>query len=110
MKSGAISLLPFLGAAAVLLGPVRAGAVDQAGGSSNGLPAAPRLAPTVAVADKGDGARRQREIYRILCGGAGRLEGSVSDHLWHVAESLARESWEPPKVTIQVVVREVGRR
>src|SRR5262245_36499869 len=108
MKPGAIPLLPFLAAGAVLLGPVAAGALDHAGGPSKGLPA-PRIAPTVAVADRGDDARRQREIYRILCGGAGRLEGSVSDHLWHVAESLAREGWEPPKVTIQVVVREVGR-
>jgi hypothetical protein len=98
----------FLATAAVLLGPVAAGAFEPAGGSAKRL-LAPQMTPTVAVADRADDARRQREIYRILCGGAARLDGSVSDHLWHVAESLARESWEPPKVTIRVVVREVGR-
>jgi hypothetical protein len=95
-------------AAAILVGPAAARALDHSGNLTNTL-LAPRVTPSVAVADKGDDARRQREIYRILCGGAPRLEGSVSDHLWHVAESLARESWEPPKVTIRVVVSEPGR-
>jgi hypothetical protein len=102
-----MTLLPFL-AAVVLVGPADAGAVEPSGSPAKGR-LAPRVAPAVAVADKGDDARRQREIYRILCGGAARLDGSVSDHLWNVAESLAREGWEPPKVTIRVVVRESGR-
>jgi hypothetical protein len=106
MNPGIAPLLPLL-AAAVFVGPAAAPAPD-ATSLVKAVPA-PRMTPAVAVADKGDDARRQREIYRILCGGAARLDGSVSDHLWHVAESLARESWEPPKVTIRVVVRESGR-
>ena len=62
---------------------------------------------------------RRHVIYRILRGApvpseafgalAVRSQGpdsEVSKHLWRVAGSLAASGWNPPRVTIEVVVRE----
>jgi len=98
--------LPLLAVPALLAAPLPARALDPPASLVRLL--APRVESSGSVAVKSD-ALRQREIYRILCGGAEPQEAGLSEHLWRVAESLAGRDWEPPKVTIRVVVRELGR-
>lgn len=101
------AVLPLLAAASVLCGPPPALALEHPGSLVTKL-LAPRVDGSVAVIDKSEDVR-MREIYRILCGGAAHLESGLSEHLWRVAESLAVANWQPPKVTIRVVIREPER-
>ena len=108
MKCRIPRILPFLAAAALFAGSSPASALEHPGSLAKRL-LAPRGEGSASVVDRPDDVRRQREIYRILCGGAAQLESGLSEHLWRVAESLAGADWKPPKVTIRVVVRELGR-
>lgn len=51
-------------------------------------------------------ALRRAEIFRILQGGASVTDAALAEHLWTVAGSLARTGWSPPRVTVQVVVKD----
>jgi len=63
------------------------------------LPAAPKPDPDQAV--------RQARIFRVLQGGDLLGDRQLTEHLWHVAASLAQIDWTPPRVTVQTVVREL---
>lgn len=108
MSHRVLRILPLLATVAVLGLPAPARALDHPGSLARRL-LAPEVHGSVAVVDKSDEIRRQREIYDILCGGAAHLESDLSRHLWRVAESLAVGDWRPPRVTIRVVVREIER-
>ena len=80
MKYRISRILPFLAAAALLAGSSPASALEHPGSLAKRL-LAPRGDGSVAVIDRADDVRRQREIYRILCGGAAQLESGLSEHL-----------------------------
>jgi len=106
MKLGLSGISMFAAAFAVLSGPDPASAIEHPVTSAARL-LAPKVERSGAVAGARRDVRRQREIYRILCGGAADLELGVSEHLWRVAESLAVSEWQPPKVTVRVVVSDL---
>jgi hypothetical protein len=62
--------------------------------------------PAAAVASLPHEALRRAEIFRILQGGTAVTDAALAEHLWVVAGSLARTGWTPPRVTVQVVVKE----
>ena len=108
MKQPMISTSLILAIALVpLTGPAPTEAADDPG-----APAVSALAPTIqrepVVVDSKGNPERQREIYRILRGGAVSLDATLSSHLWQVAESLAGADWQPPKVTLHVVVSDAS--
>jgi hypothetical protein len=106
MKLGITKIWLLIASLGIVAGPATASAFDHPGTGSARL-LAPRLEKASAVVDSRGAAERQREIFRILCGGAMNLDLGVSDHLWRVAESLAVADWQPPKVTIRVVVTQL---
>ena len=55
-------------------------------------------------------ALRRAEIFRILQGGESVTDAALAEHLWTVAGSLARTGWTPPRVTVQVVVKDAAAR
>lgn len=55
-------------------------------------------------------ALRRAEIFRILQGGSPVSDAALAEHLWQVAGSLARTGWTPPRVVVQVVVKDTASR
>jgi len=51
-------------------------------------------------------ALRRADIFRILQGGSSVTDAALAEHLWEVAGSLARTGWTPPRVTVQVIVKD----